>query len=601
MATIPMIIPTIEPTARGGGAFSAPNVAPVENLGARQMAQMGEATLKAGLVSMGIAQQIQSDLDDAKTKELDMALADRIRENLYNAESGYMNSVGKTAVDRRQPTDEMLTKARQDIEAGLENDVQRMMFKQIADRRMLAARADMDRHSLQQLKVYNIGESKARVDNLTEDAVVNSQSWNQRDGQFQVFKNAMQGEVKNFAQISGIPIDSDQYKAMQLAATTRLHSRILGGLIDTDKLDEAREYLKSYGGEINAEARSRIDKALDIGTFEAKTQGLTESILTEAQNDPAKALELARQKLSGKEEDAVVQRIKVKAQEDEAFAQRRRQELGRQAWSFVMDGKKIPTTVASELIQNNPEEMRQIRDWQEAKRRQAEAQKQEGFGFDTYYGLVQMAIREPDQFTGLDLRKSQPYLTRGQLGSLVQMQVGLGKQDSKAMQSQQVLKSTLDMIKSEVAAAGIDLTPKEGTKQAKQTAQFMGALSLALTDATQAKGSPLTQDEARRIGMSMVREGIEQGSGIFGLFATKKRGYEIATDQNIRPGTSFIVATFSDIPKAVRDQLVESYVNTSGKQLKRSIYGDRSYILDDQDKAAIERAYTQGVNMGRFK
>lgn len=600
MATIP-VIPTVDTTVGSMGTFSAPNVTPMENAAPKQIAAMGEIRLKAGLQAMKIADQIQSDLDDAKTKELDIAFADRVRENLYNAETGYMNSVGKIAVDRRKTTEEAITKSRQEIEGNLQNDVQRVMFKQIADKRMLAARTEMDQHALRQLKVYNIGESKARIDNLMQDAVTNSAGWSLDESQYRLFKTAMESEIKNMAALSGIAENTDQYKNMIKDTNTKLHSLVLTRMIDSDKLDQARNYLKDYRGEINSDALNKIDKALEVGTFDAKTQELTESIMVEAKNDTATALALARQKLSGREEDAVVQRLKTLETERIALRNQRNQDLGKQAWSFIMQGQNIPTTLQSQLIENNPEELRQIRDWQQAKARQARAEReQDGFGFDAYYGLVQMSLRDPDQFAALDLRKSEPYMSKSQLNALVGLQVNIGRQDNKAMQSQRVLDSTLKMIKSEVAAIGIDLTPKEGTKKAKDTAQFLGALSLALNDATAAKGSPLNNDEAKRIGMSMLREGIEQGSGIFGFFQSKKRGYQISTDQNINPSSTFVVANFNDIPKNIRDELITSYISKTGKNLERSIYGQR-YILSEEDRRAIERAYTDGINKGRFK
>jgi hypothetical protein len=203
-----------------------------------------------------------------------------------------------------------------------------------------------------------------------------------------------------------------------------------------------------------------------------------------------------------------------------------------------------------------------------------------------------MAMEEPQSFSALDLRKSAPWLSKGQFETLVDLQAGIGRSDAKAMESQRVLKSTLDLIKSEVTSIGIDLTPKEGTDKAKQTAQFLGALTQALDQATATKGAPLTPEESRRIGMSMLQEGIQQGTGIFGMFQTKKRGFEIATDPNIPAGASFVLKRFSDIPASVRNDLIVAYRT-------RNNIGTRT--LTAADEAAIERAYTLGVQQGRIK
>lgn len=261
MATIP-VLPTVEMNAGQAGTFSAPEVRPMENFAPKQMVAMGEATLKAGLSAMKIADQIQTELDDAKTKELDMAFADRIRENLYNAESGYMNSIGKSAVDRRQATEEAMNKSRQEIEQSLQNDVQRMMFRQIADKRMLAARTEMDQHALKQLKVYNVGESKARIDNLLDDAVVNANNWAVPGSQYQVFSKAMKSEVTNLARLSGIAEGSEQYRQLEREATTKLHSTVIANFIAQENPQMAEAYLKDHKGEIDKEQLDNITTAV---------------------------------------------------------------------------------------------------------------------------------------------------------------------------------------------------------------------------------------------------------------------------------------------------------------------------------------------------
>jgi len=268
--------------------------------------------------------------------------------------------------------------------------------------------------------------------------------------------------------------------------------------------------------------------------------------------------------------------------------------VGSAAWSAVMATGRIPPTMLADLRAKAPEEERQIRDWLEAKQRRAkaDAEGKQQTDMDVYYGLRRMAIDDPAAFSALDLRRSQPYLKDGDLKHLIEIQGSISKGDAKAMESQRVVKQTLGAIRAEVTAIGIDLSPKEGSPQANETARFLGALTQALDEATRGKGAPLTPDEAKRIGMGMVREGVEQGSGIFGTFQTKKRGYQIATDPDIPPGASFVSARFSDIPAQARNDL------SAELRQKRGI-GTRA--LTSSEEAEIERAYTRGIQTGRFK
>lgn len=299
-------------------------------------------------------------------------------------------------------------------------------------------------------------------------------------------------------------------------------------------------------------------------------------------------------KFSGSTREAANREIRQRFADQQTAKALDVKNISTSAWSTVMQtGAMPPTKQLLELRDKAPEEERQMRDYLLARSRQAKADATKGAETDqhVWYGLRRMAWENPAAFANLDLERSRPYLSNADFQELGSLQTSVGKADVKAMQSQQVLKSTLSMLKPDIANAGIDLTPKEGSTAAEKTTEFYSALTRALDSATAAKGSPLDDKEARTIGMSMLREGIEQGSGIFGIGRTKKRGYQIATDPNIAPGTSFIAKSYSDIPPVIRDQLVSAY----------RAKNPSSRPMNSDDEAAIERAYTRGVEQGRFK
>ncbi len=608
MPTVPMD-PSVDLSANPMGRFAAPDVAaPAVQQGpdytGKQIEQAGAAAMTAGAAFVRIAERIQDDIDNTVTKEADNIASEKIRAE----QTKYLSTRGKDAVYGLNAVQEKIKKDVEDAKAGLQNEMQRKMFSQVVERRLLAARTEMGAHQLKALKEWNFNETKSRVGNLMSDAITDAQNYAVPGSVYQERSKAMIDEVDDLAQQAGIvkydgAVDrsSEQYKSMLRDTTTALHTTVLNGAINNDQLDFARDYLKKFRNEISPDKLNQIDKALDVGTFEAKTQQFAQNVWKQSGGDILKARELAREKYSGKEEDAVVNRLNVFEQEVKNYKTQQKLELGKQAWSFVMSGNKIPTTVVTQLQTENPEELRQIRDWQDAKRRQAKTEAEQGatYGLDQYYGLRRMAMDDPAAFTALDLRKFAPYMSKGQMEGLIDIQGGINKNDIKSMESSRVIKQTLGLIKSEVAAVGIDLTPKEGTPQAKETQQFMGALTQALDQATKEKGKPLTDDEAKRIGMSMLREGIEQGSGFFGFFQSKKRGYEMATDANIKPGANFIVKKYDDIPVNVRQELLRDYVGINPSALKRDSSG--KYIMTDEAIAAIERAYTRGVNQGKFK
>jgi hypothetical protein len=168
--------------------------------------------------------------------------------------------------------------------------------------------------------------------------------------------------------------------------------------------------------------------------------------------------------------------------------------------------------------------------------------------------------------------------------ALVNARDGIAKGDLKGMESQRTVKRTLGLVKAEIAKAGIDMTPKEGSTKAKETAEFMGSITMALDEATAAKGKPLTPEEAKRIGMNMLREGFVQGSGFF--FEDKKRGYQLKPEERAK----FAAVRYADIPTDIRAE-IETEIYPRGKP-------SRGVSID---KARVERTYQRALEAGVVK
>lgn len=377
-------------------------------------------------------------------------------------------------------------------------------------------------------------------------------------------------------------------------ALSPMHAGVLRGMLSAGSVDAAQAYYDEHSTTMTLQARTMAHDMLKGQAALVRAQTFADDVMARglSLND---ALAAARTKFSGEDEKSAVSEITQRfAQRDAGRAQLAR-DVSRQAWSSLMSGGgmgSISPDVMAALRREAPEEERQMRDWLDAKWRRAKADAEGKFESDkgTYYGLRRMSWEEPEKFARLDLMRSQPYLSERQMDTLITLQGSIAKGDAKAMETERTLKTALSSIKSEIAAIGIDMSPKEGSPQAKETAKFMGALTQALDDATRAKGAPLTYEESKRIGMSMVQEGVQQGSGLFGMFQTKKRGYQIATDPDATG--NFVVKRFGDIPIDVRNALAVEYRKSKG-------LGTRP--LSGEDEAAIERAYTRGVQQGRFK
>jgi hypothetical protein len=586
------VVPTYDNLRTSVAPMPGPQVGPMDGP-ARQSAQFGEAVGRAGGALQSIMLDEQQLADQTRIADaMNQAVAARLRLT-HDQNDGYTRLVGRAALERpdgKGLDEEYAGRLKGDIDAidaGLGNDQQRRVFRQQAGQMLVQFGADVAQYRNRQHTAYQISTAEGTAATARDMASLesgNPEAVAQAQG-------AIKAAVYELGRLHGWSAQETLAKTVEQLSP--MHASVATEAIQQGRIDYAKTYLEQVKAELTPQARMQLGAALKIGDTNARAQAFGDEVIGKGLT-LSDALGEARKRFEGEAEVAAVREVKDRFGEQEIARALDVKAVGSAAWSAVMATGRIPPTMLADLRAKAPEEERQIRDWLEAKQRwaKADAEGKQQTDMDVYYGLRRMAMDDPAAFSALDLRRSQPYLKDGDLKHLIEIQGSISKGDAKAMESQRVVKQTLGAIRAEVTAIGIDLSPKEGSPQAKETAQFLGALTQALDDATRGKGAPLTPDEAKRIGMGMVREGVEQGSGIFGIGQTTKRGYQIATDPDIPPGASFVSARFSDIPAAARNGLAAEL------RQKRGI-GTRA--LTSSEEAEIERAYTRGIQTGRFK
>lgn len=586
------VVPTYDNLRTSVAPMPGPQVGPMDGP-ARQSAQFGEAVGRAGGALQSIMLDEQQLADQTRIADaMNQAVAARLRLT-HDQNDGYTRLVGRAALERpdgKGLDEEYAGRLKGDIDAidaGLGNDQQRRVFRQQAGQMLVQFGADVAQYRNRQHTAYQISTAEGTIATARDMASLesgNPEAVAQAQG-------AIKAAVYEMGRLHGWSAQETLAKTVEQLST--MHASVATEAIQQGRIDYAKTYLEQVKAELTPQARMQLGAALKIGDTNARAQAFGDEVIGKGLT-LSDALGEARKRFEGEAEVAAVREVKDRFGEQEIARALDVKAVGSAAWSAVMATGRIPPTMLADLRAKAPEEERQIRDWLEAKQRwaKADAEGKQQTDMDVYYGLRRMAMDDPAAFSALDLRRSQPYLKDGDLKHLIELQGSISKGDAKAMESQRVVKQTLGAIRAEVTAIGIDLSPKEGSPQANETARFLGALTQALDDATRGKGAPLTPDEAKRIGMGMVREGVEQGSGVFGTFQTKKRGYQIATDPDIAPGASFVNARFSDIPAAARNGLAAEL------RQKRGI-GTRA--LTSSEEAEVERAYTRGIQTGRFK
>jgi hypothetical protein len=558
----------------------------------RRIASQDTTAAGRGMQQLGgtigqVAEEVERRNDEQAVFEARRKLNDWERQKIFDPENGAVAKRGKDAFDLPKQLTEDFDKTASQISAGLGSNRQRQIFREMAEQRRNQVTSWADGHALKQRDVYEAGQYEADLKSFRDRAMLYAD-----DPAKVATELAIQSE-RTTSYLRGKGRSEEEIAGAVKENASRVHTSAIASLMNRGEAEKAQDYLAKNEAGMTADDAQRARNALRETVARARAQTFADEM---GDRPLAESLSLARERFTGNEEKEVVAELKTRAAEREAIKAQGYRENADSAWKVITAGggkKQIPAVVWNGLA---GEEQRQINDYLEAKWRRAKADA-ENKDVDpaVYYGLRMMAAEQPEVFAKLDLLKQAPYLSKQHENHLIELQAGINKGDLKAAEPQRTLKRTTDMLKNEIAAAGIDitLTDKDGnSKKAKETTAFLGAVATALDEATAAKGRALTDEEAKRIGMGMLREGIEQGSGLFGAFQTRKRGYQIATDPNIAPGASFVAARFDDIPEGIRNALATELRQARG-------LGTRP--LTAGQEAEIERAYTRGVQQGRFR
>jgi hypothetical protein len=481
----------------------------MRNFTGEQIQKAGQAVQSAGLTVVKIADRLQGELDDAQTKELYNSVASRVDE----IETRYLTLKGKDAVDAAMKTRQDIEAAFEDVMGKAQNDVQRIMLRNSANVRLRSANSSIIKHSLVEQRDYDVKESGAQVDTFVNDAIRYSAGWRSPDGDFAIYYGAAKDGANKLADKLGYEPKSAQREQLLLKATNAIHGQVVQTQIDAQNLDQARDYLQRYGKEMTPETFGRAKKALEIGTADVKEQGLAESFWSKSGNNIAGALKLARETLSGKEEDQVVQRLKIFENERTGIVQAAQNEAKDKAWrSYSESGNfsKIPASILASMDGADLASLqRTARADVEARTKGTEVKTDP----NVYYRLTQEAMMNPDfkDPAKVDLRKYFDKLSPGDRNHFINLQrtIGTKNEAPEAVTVQQQITAT---------------TKQLGLKDEK-AGMFTSEANKALFAAQVQKGGKLDQAERQKVIDGLVLEG-EVLSGSFFLPDSNMRRFE---------------------------------------------------------------------------
>jgi len=484
---------TALPTAQPQVAARVPDA---PDLAGRQMAQLGQNVSRLGneaaRITLDMTQQAnQVRVNDAMNKAVQAKL--RLT---YDQNEGFTHLRGDAALTRPdgKPLDEewsgKLGKSLEEIETGLGNDAQRLAFRQQADQMLTQFRGSVTSHVAKEYGDYQVSVQDGTIATARDQMGL---AWGDVDAVGQS-TNAIKAAVAEKGRLQG-------WSAQQVEANTREalspgHATVIASALDAGKLDYAREYFKQVGAELTPNARLTITKALDAGDFEARTQVAAEKIYTKNKGDTAAALAEVRATLSGKDEDEVVQRIKVLDSERVQLRERVQKDASDQAWNiYAQTGRMPPPSVQAAM---DGKDLVALRRTAQADAEARAAKTEVKTDPNVYYALTLAAAQDQANFKQEDLRRYFDRLSPGDRKHFIDLQAKTAKDEDAADISslEQQKRQYVDLLKLDKDKAGM----------------FSMEADKVLRAAQAAKGTKLTDVERQKVLDRMVLQGSVPGS-----------------------------------------------------------------------------------------
>lgn len=467
---------------------NAPDVA------GRQMAQMGQAVQglggEVGRIALDMQQQAnQVKLNDAMNK----AMQAQLRLTFDPAE-GYTHLRGDAALTRpdgkplSNEFDERLGKSLDEIEGTLGNEAQKTAFRQQAGQLRAQFQGKVTAHMAKEFGDYQISVQDGTIATARDQMAL---AWGDA-GAVQQGVDAIKAAVAEKGRLQGW--SAQQVDAGMREVLSPGHASVVASAVDAGKLDYAREYFKQVGAELTPQARLQLTKVLDAGDFEARTQDAADRLLAKHEGDAAAALAEVRATMSGKDEDAIVQRIKAIDGERVQMRERVQKDASDQGWNFYARTGRLPApSIVAAMDGKDAVALRRTAQAEaEARASKSEVKTDPSI----YYALTLAAATDP-KFKQEDLRRYFDKLSPADRKHFIELQTKVNKPDESGDVStlEQQKRQLVDSLKLDKVQAGV----------------FSMEADKALRAAQAAKGNKLTDVERQKVLDRLVLQGETPG------------------------------------------------------------------------------------------
>lgn len=292
--------------------------------------------------------QLQQQMAQKRKRENDLAFVEGA-DNELNAWNNdalikLQENKGKNAPAAAQAYRKAYEAKVNELKSTLRDPDQQFAFSSITGKSLVTAQSTADNYAVKEMDAFHEAEHGAFIENNTNNAIRGYQNSGVVDDSIGRSIDATRAYLIGKG-------SSDEVITQKVAQLKSLsYTGVVRAAVEGEDYGLAKNYLAKFGDQIDPATRGQLEEMVDMGESEVRGQTHTDNLMALGLSK-SETLAKAREMLSGKDEDGVVSRIKVRFAEKESAEVLSNKKLSFDAYTQLKNGNDID--VASQLNLTN--------------------------------------------------------------------------------------------------------------------------------------------------------------------------------------------------------------------------------------------------------
>lgn len=467
-------LPTVRLTAAETEQSTGAGVEIAKGEASRAMGGFGAVVANQAIGDYAAIQdQARDRADSIALLSAERQMAEWENKRLYDPETGALNRKGKDAMGLPEEISAEFAKVSGEIEKGLGNDRQRILFQRVKQQRGMGLDLNIRRHVANEMTHYEAEELDSSISNFMSSAVSNA------NDPKRVFEDLHRATDALKLHGPNLGMGPEQVEKRVKDIQSKTHAGVIERLLNQDNDKAAKAYYEEVkgAGQLNGDAIANIEKALEEGTLRGEAQRQSDAIVAKGgtlteQRAAARAIE------DPKLRDQVLQRIEHENAIKDKEEQDAEKEILIDAYNRVDKSggniAAIPTATWSKLSGNARSALRSYGE-----------HLAKGVPINTdqtvYYGLIKKAMDDPDTFVSENLLNHRAKLDDSDFQQLASLQLSI-KNGQKTQSNKQLdtFRTTSQLLNDSLALYGIDPNAKPNTDEGRAIAQLRRLVDMSV-------------------------------------------------------------------------------------------------------------------------